>query len=232
MNKVQAAKCFRVSTNTITEWVRKGCPCEKKGRNGDQYVFDLPAIITWRVEQLVQQAMGPLLKHDDLASAMKREAFAKAELRELELAEKRKTLINVEAASTIVTRGIMETRSQLLALPTKLAPRLIVHKKPAQMRMALDKAVRDALRGVSSIQLAEDILEPHLEPVGAAAGHDGQRVGGSKTPAQSRKQRRDRPMGNQPGRIPARDHGRLQRSRGGGGRGDELGPNRKDRDDQ
>src|ERR1041385_8740328 len=138
MNKVQAAKCFRVSINTITEWVRKGCPCEKQGRAGDQYTFDLPAMITWRVEQLVQQAMGPLLKTDTVADAMKREALAKAELRELEVAEKRKSLVSTELASQLVERGIMEARSKLLALPTKLAPRLIGGGTPAAIKATLE----------------------------------------------------------------------------------------------
>lgn len=196
MNKVEIAKCFRVSTNTLSEWVKKGCPCEKKGRNGEEYHFDLPAVITWRVEQLVQQAMGPIFGGHDLRDAERREAFAKAELRELELAEKQKTLINTQAAARIVERGIMEARSQLLALPTKLAPRLIAFKTPAQIKAALERAVHNALAGLSRLKFSEDVLEEHLAAVGAAAHADRQPVGGPKTPAQPGKQRRNRPVGH------------------------------------
>ena len=196
MNKVQAAKCFRVSTNTLSEWVRKGCPCEKKGRNGEEYTFDLPGMIAWRVEQLLDQRLGPLLTGNDLRDAEKREAFAKAALRELELEEKQKTLVNTLATARVFLRGIMEVRSQLLALPTKLAPRLIAFKKVAQMKLMLERAIHNALTGLSHIQFPEDALEEHLAPVGPAADADAQPVGRSKTPAQPRKQRRNRPVGN------------------------------------
>lgn len=196
MNKVEIAECFRVSTNTISEWVRKGCPCEKKGRNGEEYTFDLPPVITWRVEQLVQQAMKPIFGGHDLRDAERREAFAKAELRELELAEKQKEVVNMQAAARIVVRGIMETRSQLLALPTKLAPRLIAFKTPAAIKTVLERAIHNALIGISRLDFPEEILEGHLAPVGPAPQADGQPVGGSKTPAQPRKQRRNRPVGH------------------------------------
>lgn len=232
MNKVQAAKCFNVSTNTITDWVRKGCPFEKQGRNGDQYIFDLPAVISWRVEQLVAQAMGMFKVGDDINTALRREAFAKAELRELELAEKRKELINVKAAVKIVERGIMDTRSLLLAMPTKLAPQLIVHRTPAPMKHAIEKAIRDALNGLTRIKFSEDVLEGDLEPLGSAADSNDQRVGGPVSPAQPRKQRRARAVGDIPGGVSAGDHGRRVRSYRRNRRGNGQLADGKDRSDQ
>lgn len=233
MNRSQIAQVFGVSVVTIDAWVRKDCPFEKKGRNGAQYEFSLPAVITWRVEQLVSQAMGMFRSGDDIKTAEKRLAFAQAEIKELELAEKQGVLINTEAAAKLVERGIMETRSQLLALPTKLAPRLPACKTAPQFKAVLDKAVRDALHGLSRIKFSEDVLEPGVaEPVAPPARADGERVGGQKPTAQPRKQRGDRPVGHRKGRVPARHHGRRQRSPGGDDRGDGERPGGQDGDHQ
>jgi len=46
--KSELAKAFGVSTTTIDNWIRKGCPCVEKGSNGKPWKFNLAEVARWR----------------------------------------------------------------------------------------------------------------------------------------------------------------------------------------
>lgn len=48
LNRVQLARAFRVSENTITKWVGQGMPALSTGQNGVSYEFSLTQCYAWR----------------------------------------------------------------------------------------------------------------------------------------------------------------------------------------
>src|SRR5688572_2342865 len=60
MNKSELAQAFDVSPETVSAWLRRGCPFTKRGRNGEAYEFSLPDVVRWRVGELVVRSQaGP-----------------------------------------------------------------------------------------------------------------------------------------------------------------------------
>jgi hypothetical protein len=56
MNKSQLAHAMGVSPETISSWVRRGCSVKRMGHNGEAYQFDLPAVVKWRVGDLLERS--------------------------------------------------------------------------------------------------------------------------------------------------------------------------------
>lgn len=68
MNKTQLATAFSVTPETIGAWVRRGCPVQRTGRNGEEYQFDLSAVVQWRVADLLERShAGQGVTLDELA---------------------------------------------------------------------------------------------------------------------------------------------------------------------
>ena len=71
--------------------------------------------------------------------------MAAAELKEIQLAEKRGELVPIEAVQAKWTDECVAMRSRLLAMPGRLAGRLAIMSDPAEVEAAIAEEVRGAL---------------------------------------------------------------------------------------
>ena len=142
MNRQGLAKAFQVSPNTVTDWVRKGCPCTKQ-RDGS-YRFDLTKVQAWREKTRTVRAAG----EKTLAAAQLRKETALAELREMEVLRKRGELVEkvkVEAEAFRVGRTV---RDALMGLPDRLSGVLASESDQRNTHALLTKEIRQALEAL------------------------------------------------------------------------------------
>jgi phage terminase Nu1 subunit (DNA packaging protein) len=107
----EVAEAFGVAEGTITTWRNRGAPPPVDG------VWDLVAVAKWREEQ-----SRPASVEDE--SSKQRLERAKAEMAEIELAQRRGELISRAEVDNHNLQRIVSLRNALLALPRQLAPKL------------------------------------------------------------------------------------------------------------
>ena len=109
---------------------------------------------------------------------------------------------------------VAAARARLLALPTKAAHQLLGARTLAEAEEVVRGHVYEALTELARDGLpagAVTVGEAGPEGLGAAAGFDGEPMGGPAPPAIERKQRRARTVADRSGAVPAGDHGRDER---------------------
>ena len=142
MNKQGLAKAFKVSPNTVTDWLRRGCPVTKQ-RDGS-YRFDLPEVQAWREKtRRVTACVDRTLAGEQL-----RKETALADLREMEVHRKRGELVEkvkVESEAFRVGRLI---RDALMGLPDRLAGVLASESDQHKTHALLTKEIRQILEAL------------------------------------------------------------------------------------
>lgn len=139
MNKQALAKACHISPNTVTDWVRKGCPCTVK--SDGTYVFDLETVQAWTAKtRRVRSSVDATL-----AEAQLRKETALADLRELELGRRRGRLVEKAKVEQEAFRVGRLMRDALLGLPDRLAGVLASESNQQKIHALLTKEIRQAL---------------------------------------------------------------------------------------
>jgi hypothetical protein len=94
------------------------------------------------------------LPDEQFVDAQRRKESALADLRELELAEKRGELLNASEVSTAIHELISTAKSKLLLLGDELGDRLAAESDPIRCREMVNAEVRSALTALSKYKAA------------------------------------------------------------------------------
>jgi phage terminase Nu1 subunit (DNA packaging protein) len=152
----EVAKHFRVSVRTISDWVRKGCPHHETPRGT---AFVLAEVIAWRIAGEVESAAAraPRPAAIELEVEQARKARADADLKELELAERRGALVPIEDFRLELETVLGRMRAVVSGQLHQFERRIVHATTPAEARM-LTRDMEDAIcRG--GMALADDFLE-------------------------------------------------------------------------
>ena len=147
MNKQCLAQTFKVSPNSVTAWVRKGCPFTKQ-RDGS-YLFDLKEVEAWRQKTRRVRPSG----EKTLAAAQIMKENALADLRELELGRKKGELIERAKVEKDAFRIGRTVRDALLALPDRLSGVLAAKSSQQKIHAVLTKEFRQCLEALSNTKI-------------------------------------------------------------------------------
>lgn len=120
----------------------EGMPKEADGK------YSLAVVMPWYVNYLKKKATN---KKDAEAQAKIRMAEAKASLAEIELKSKEQSLITVEEAIDVLGDSLSAMRSQLLALPSRVAPQVYMLTTAAEVEGELKKFMSEFLHELSVI---------------------------------------------------------------------------------
>lgn len=153
VNKARLSKILGKSEMTLTTWQKEGMPIkETGGKKGKSNNYDTAEVIGWM-----------LLRSNNTAQAIEkaklRLVLAQAELEELKVLEKKEELIPLEKMQYILTHMLGKFRAKILALPSKLAPRVANEKEPKKVEKILTVACHEVLS-----ELADNDLEPDTTP--------------------------------------------------------------------
>jgi hypothetical protein len=88
---------------------------------------------------------------------------ARADLAELELAERIGAVIPTATAVGLVTGAISNMKGRLLAIPTKVAPRLLKLADDQEARTILEREIEQALAELSTLEALSVPKEPFSE---------------------------------------------------------------------
>jgi phage terminase Nu1 subunit (DNA packaging protein) len=139
--KAQLAAVTGLTITAIDRLVRDGAPVARRGASRKEGLrFDLPAFIGWYVERVASRRAAA---GDSFVSAKERGAVALATIRELEIAEKQKTLIGVADVASWIEKRHGEFRSAVLGLPSQ------VQSLSEAQRSDLEEAVWHVLADLS-----------------------------------------------------------------------------------
>lgn len=190
----EIAEIFSVTTKAVHDWIRAGMPVLEEGSQGagNEARIDLEAATRWYFRDNFERFELDRQRTSLAAEQARRIAIENAvragELGELKLWQEE------------LEKHFGEVRAALLALPTKLAPRLdgdINHRKDR-----LEAAIHEVLRRFATYRptvpgrrgATPDLArEAGLEPPAKA---NGKRVGGRVSKAIKRKQRGARRLAN------------------------------------
>jgi phage terminase Nu1 subunit (DNA packaging protein) len=209
VNRSELAAIQGVAVSTIDAMVRRGLPyLQRPSGKGKGWIFDTAQVREWELSRAVENLIGDA-GQVDRGEAERRKAIAQAALAEHELGERRRELISVDLAASIIRREYAAVRSRLLAMPAKVAPELALAKEPAEARAVLEAELREVLGELSGGDLVgadagdgealreEDSRGEGSEPPAAAADLDCG-VGGPEPIPVARGRRRGRPVANEP----------------------------------
>lgn len=149
LSKADLARMFGVSLPCIGQWVGKGCPYITKGGPGKQWIFNSADVRLWREDQAIQQMVGDTSALD-IDEARRRKLAAEAALVELDLAQRRGDVIEIEEVAGVVGDDYANVRAKLLALATKLAPQVLGIEDLAECKALIERGVAEALEELTA----------------------------------------------------------------------------------
>jgi phage terminase Nu1 subunit (DNA packaging protein) len=160
---IDLANLFGISERRVQQLVKEGLPRESRGQ------FDFVGAVKWYTRYLhaaLERKAVPTGSGDSKGYVGEREArirqiTATADLKELELAEKRGQLVAIHDVEIAMTDLVVVTKARIMAIPARLAPDLVGETSRFIVQRKLDKACREALSYLAK-SVGEDgqLLDP------------------------------------------------------------------------
>jgi hypothetical protein len=138
LNNTRLAEVLGVSLVTVFDWAKKGMPKLSRGK------FDVRACTAWLLARKEAEHQAKL-NNLSLDEAERRFRNAKAELAEMELAERRGELVEADAVREMWDKHISAAKTQLLSIPARVAVTLLACKSAEEVHAALETNIRDCL---------------------------------------------------------------------------------------
>lgn len=145
----EAAVILGRNVTTLKAWFNIGCPVIERGGKSKKWKISPAAVIAWREEKVAQDAMGDT-RSLDIDEARRRKVAAEAALAEMDVAQKRGELIEVEQIAELVGEEYANVRAKLLAIPVKLAPLMIGIEDLNEARDMIEQSVTEAMEELSA----------------------------------------------------------------------------------
>jgi phage terminase Nu1 subunit (DNA packaging protein) len=149
VSMARLAESFQVSKSMVSQYKKAGMP--KVGPNK----YDLDECWKWRVEQL--QAKDEI---DSITDERKKLVIAQRRLKELELENECNKYCYTEDVVEHWRNIAVLTRTQLMAIPSKVAVRLVACETPREVAALLDQEIRDALHAISTSGVPPERYKP------------------------------------------------------------------------
>ncbi len=140
----QVAHVLNISERRIQQLAKEGLPREERGK------YDLANCMIWYIRYLQKKLESKSLGSEDFGRSSflaekRRLVKADAELREIELAEKRKQLVSIADVEKSWTDLILEAKARVLAIAPRIAADLVGETSRVMIQAKIEKAAKDAL---------------------------------------------------------------------------------------
>jgi phage terminase Nu1 subunit (DNA packaging protein) len=144
VNRNEMSGILGCSPGTLDRHVAAGCPIIQRGTTKTGHKFNSADVIRWVKARKSSAAVG------QSDQGRRRYLLAVAELKEIQLAEKRGSLVSIEAVQEVLADELTAVRSRLLAIPGRLAGQLAIVSDAAEIEAAIAEEVRGALSELSA----------------------------------------------------------------------------------
>lgn len=139
VNMTELAEIFGVSQPTVRTWTNQGCPALQRGAKGRQWEFDTEEVAEWRQSRALEAVQGDLANME-YEEARRREMVARASMQELDLAQRRGELVEIEEVARVVGEEYARARANLRAVPSSVAAMV-----PPEMRAEVQARTQDGI---------------------------------------------------------------------------------------
>jgi terminase small subunit / prophage DNA-packing protein len=150
VNRADLASVLGVSPPTVDAYLRRGMPFRKRGDKGKAWEFDTADVVDWLRDEEARRHMGEQAATMTLDDAKKRREVANAQLAELELAEKLRTVIKVDDVAATVREEYQVVRQLMLSIPGRLAQELAAEADASVVERMLKDAIAEALEELTA----------------------------------------------------------------------------------
>jgi phage terminase Nu1 subunit (DNA packaging protein) len=159
----ECAHELNLGSRRIQQLAKEGLP------RADRGVYDVVACFRWYVRYLQRKLIERALPEDGdgdaggpatSASATRHKMLSiEAELKQIELAEKREQLVSIEKAAKDIEAIVIEIRTRILALPPRLAAEVLGETDLAVSRVKIDRSLKGALECLSKFDPDDDLVQ-------------------------------------------------------------------------
>jgi phage terminase Nu1 subunit (DNA packaging protein) len=140
VNREELAGILACAPTTVDRWIRAGCPIIERGKTSQGHRLNSAEVVKWLRGRDALAAPS-----DGQADSRRRYTAAAAELKEYQLAEKRKEMIRVEDVAAVLGDELANVRSRLLSIPGRLAQTVAAMADPAAAEAAIAAEINAAL---------------------------------------------------------------------------------------
>ncbi len=126
VNRAELASICGVTVVTIDAWRQKGCPYVERGGRGKEWIFDTAAVIDWRLQRAVTDAVSGYEDESGKVSkeeADRRKAVANAISAEIDADEKLQQVVSRHDAEACMTAFCQVLKTGIANAASKVAGR-------------------------------------------------------------------------------------------------------------
>lgn len=144
LNKLQLARRYGVSQPTVNNYIGRGMPYVREGkRGGDTWLFDPLEVDEW-ISEWEEEKASPE-ENEDIVKARLEKIKVETQRLELRLKKEQDEVIDVTEVARIVGNEYSNVRTQILALPNKLAPMLVDKSDQLEINQLITKYIHEIL---------------------------------------------------------------------------------------
>ena len=147
LQQSEIADLLSLSSRQVHNLVQQGAPGVSSGEG--KKVFDGPVFVRWYWERKMDEAVKAASPPGEW-DAQARLHSARAEMTELDLAERRRTLLSADYVAEQLERSLTAVKDAILTLQGR-AQRFVGLKSPAESKAALRDLEAELLRRLSSV---------------------------------------------------------------------------------
>lgn len=155
-NREELAETFGVSLNTVSSWIRNGCPFEQRGRQGKPWKFNTRDVSEWLREQARLEATSddPLDEYD----LKLRKLAAETAQAELDLATAKNQVAPIDEFERARALENATVRANVMNVPSRVVSQLIGETDEGRFKDVLRAELIQALETAADadIELEEE----------------------------------------------------------------------------
>ncbi|KAA0014420.1 terminase small subunit [Billgrantia pellis] len=151
VNREELAEVFGVSLNTVSTWVRNGCPFDQRGRQGKPWQFNTRDVSEWLRDQarIEAESDAPL---DEFALKLRKLAAETAQA-ELDLAVARKQVAPIDEFERARALENATVRANVMNVPSRVVSQLIGETDEGRFKEVLSAELVQALESAADAEI-------------------------------------------------------------------------------
>lgn len=153
VNRADLASICSVSLPTVDAWVEKGCPYVERGSKGREWKFDSAAVIDWRIQRAVENAVSGYEDESGKISreeADRRKAVANAITAEIGADEALRSVVSRHDAEADMTAFCQVLKTGLSNASSKIAARATTITSAPEIEQMAQTEMNRALESARS----------------------------------------------------------------------------------
>ncbi len=156
VNRAEMAGVFAVSLPTVDRWVSKGCPVVSRGGKGKEWSFDLAAVIAWRVDTAVQDAVAVDPRKASDEELRRRKLLAEVELVEIESAKAKGEVIDLKTVMHNLGNLLEIVKANMRRVPERVVASVVGNTNEREIKALILAEIDQALTETAEMDFAAE----------------------------------------------------------------------------